>query len=207
MTTNQPGADELRMRGILRQHGVGADAPLPTVPRQLPPGFDARERDWLDDILDDNATPAPVEAQPAPPAAEPAAPARPKNPKAKTGKTKKKGGRKDSKRYDPLDVRDPRQSLAEAWDRIPPRLKWLAYHATAGYLGWSMGLVDWSTYVTRWIVHNGFVGLQPFFWYGAAALTFLLYRRTRRMWLPVAWLAAVPATSTVLGVLLYAPTT
>lgn len=205
MTSTQPGADELRMRGILRAHGVGADAPLPPVPRQLPPGFDPRERDWLDDILDDNATPAPTPAAVEEP--PPATPTKAKKPKSKTGKGKKKRGRKhSSKPYDPLDVRDPRQSLAEAWDRIPPRLKWLAYHATAGYLGWSMGLVDWSTYVTRWIVQNGFIGPQAFFWYGAAALTFLLYRRTRRMWLPVAWLAAVPATSTVIGVLLYAPT-
>jgi Na+-translocating ferredoxin:NAD+ oxidoreductase RnfD subunit len=43
------------------------------------------------------------------------------------------------------------------------------------------------------------------FWYAAAGATVLLYRRTRSWWWPVAWLATVPATSTVVGVLLYAP--
>lgn len=100
----------------------------------------------------------------------------------------------------------PRQSLIEAWDRVPYRLKWLAYHASAAYLGWSAGLVDWVTYVTAWIAATGPAGPQAVFWYCAAGATFLLYRRTRGWWLPVAWLAAVPACSTVLGVLLYAPT-
>jgi len=45
----------------------------------------------------------------------------------------------------------PRQSLTEAWDRVPYRLKWLGYHSSAAYLGWSVGLVDWATHVTSWI--------------------------------------------------------
>lgn len=99
----------------------------------------------------------------------------------------------------------PRQSLTEAWDRVPYRLKWLAYHASAAYLGWSVGLVDWATHVTDWIAGNGTTSPQAFFWYATAAGTALVYRRTRTWWRPVAWLAAVPATSTVVGVLLYAP--
>lgn len=97
----------------------------------------------------------------------------------------------------------PRQSLADAWGNIPPRLKWLAYHASAAYLGWSTGLVGWSTYVTAWIAHTGFAGPQAVFWYVAAAGTVLVYRRSRNWWTPVAWLAAVPVSSTVVGVLLY----
>lgn len=100
----------------------------------------------------------------------------------------------------------PRQSLIEAWDRVPYRLKWLAYHASAAYLGWSAGLVDYATYVTAWIAGTGLVGPQAVFWYCVAAATFLLYRRTRGWLLPAAWLAAVPVTSVVVGVLLYAPT-
>lgn len=99
----------------------------------------------------------------------------------------------------------PRQSLAEAWDRVPYRLKWLAYHASAAYLGWTVGLVNWATYVTAWIADTGLLGPQALFWYTAAGATVLVYRRTRGWWRPVAWLAAVPATSTVVGVLLYAP--
>ncbi|MFD8700966.1 hypothetical protein ACFV1O_39745, partial [Kitasatospora purpeofusca] len=97
----------------------------------------------------------------------------------------------------------PRQSLLDAWDAIPDRLKWLAYHATAAYLGWSMGLVGWVTYVTGWIADTGLLGVQATFWYAVGAATFLLHHRTRSWWWPVAWLAAVPACSVITGVLLY----
>ncbi len=99
----------------------------------------------------------------------------------------------------------PRQSLADAWDRVPYRLKWLGYHSTAAYLGWSVGLVDWATHVTDWIATSDPTSGQAVFWYATAAGTALIYRRTRSWWRPVAWLAAVPVTSTIVGVLLYAP--
>lgn len=99
----------------------------------------------------------------------------------------------------------PRQSLADAWDRVPYRLKWLGYHSTAAYLGWSVGLVDWATHVTSWIATSDPTSGQAVFWYATASGTALIYRRTRSWWRPVAWLAAVPVTSTVAGVLLYAP--
>lgn len=184
----------------------------------IPPKPTTRPRDWLDDILDSPppAAPAAPEAEtepPAPPPADPepapAAPAKPKPPKARTAaarrRRRKRKKPKPGQPYTPWDARpvSPRQSLLDAWAATPYRLKWLAYHAAAAYLGWSVGLVDWATYVTAWLAADGFVGVQAFFWYGAAACTFLLYRRTRGAWLPVAWLAAVPATSTVVGVLLY----
>lgn len=139
--------------------------------------------------------------------------------KAPTGNVKtklkaKKRHRKTKRRSSPTAPRTawdtqppaPRQSLIEAWDRVPYRFKWLAYHASAAFLGWTTGLVSWATYVTAWIAATGFLGVQATFWYCVGAATFLLYRRTRGWWLPVAWLAAVPACSTVVGVLLYAPT-
>jgi hypothetical protein len=55
-----PGADERRVQALLRKLGVGPDtepAPLPPAPRDLPEGFEARPRDWLDDII---GTPTPV---------------------------------------------------------------------------------------------------------------------------------------------------
>ncbi|CAM5250339.1 hypothetical protein SGLAM104S_01614 [Streptomyces glaucescens] len=84
-------------------------------------------------------------------------------------------------------------------------MRWLGYHASAAYLGWELGLVDWASYVTAWITETGLIGVQAFFWYATGAATVFLYRRTRHWWLPVAWLAAVPASSVVTGVLLYAP--
>ena len=211
--SHDQGADELRIRSILRKQGVGPDAdPAPAIPPMPtdPPS------DWLDILLADNATPAVAdqddEAEEDEPTAEPDAPApaatTKTKPQAKARKRKKRRGKKPDPNtpHTPWDARpqDPRQSLVEAFDRIPYRLKWLAYHASAAYLGWSAGLVDYATHVTAWIADTGF-GPQAWFWCGVGAATFLLYRRTRGHWWPVAWCAAVPVTSTVVGVLLYAP--
>lgn len=202
MSETKPGADELRIRGILRQNGVGPDA--------IPPKPEDRARDWLDDILD---APAPAPAPEEPPTPAPATGPQPTTARKTKPKTSKKRKRKRSKRQNPAAARSawdappasPRQSLADALDRVPYRLKWLAYHASATYLGWSTGLVDYATYVTTWIADTGLIGVQAAFWYGAGAATVLLYRHTRGWWWPTAWLAAVPACSTVVGVLLYAP--
>ncbi|MEV4227275.1 hypothetical protein AB0J81_09225 [Streptomyces bobili] len=206
MSTEQ-GADELRVRALLLAREVGPDAVLP-----MPA---ARPRDWLDEIVDTDLAPAveklatptpepePLDEEPADVPA-PVAKTKPK-PAHKPGKKRKKS--KPGAARAAVDTRpdDPRQSLAEAWDRVPYRLKWLAYHASAAYLGWTVGLVNWATYVTAWIAATGLLGPQALFWYAAAGGTVLIYRRTRGWWRPVAWLAAVPATSTVVGVLLYAP--
>lgn len=197
-----PGADERRMQHILKERGVGPDA-LPPMPAERP-------RDWLDDLLDSN-TPAPA---PAEEAVEPEAghqPAKPKKPQPGKARKARKRKRQRSKRHNPDTPRsawdneasNPRQSLIDAWAAVPYRLKWLAYHLAAAYLGWTVGLVDWVTYVTVWIATTGLIGAQAAFWYGAAAATFLLHRRTRHWWWPVAFLAAVPVSSTVVGVLLY----
>ncbi|WP_282795162.1 hypothetical protein [Streptomyces sp. CC224B] len=67
MPTSTPGPDERRVRQHLLRHGVGPDAQLPPAPAHRPHGTPPRPRDWLDDILDDHATPSPA------PAPEPAA--------------------------------------------------------------------------------------------------------------------------------------
>jgi hypothetical protein len=200
MGATGPGADELRIRGILRRHGVGPAA----VPPPVPPKPTVRPRDWLDDIL--NSPPPTPASKPEQDTAPPPAKPKPKKPR-KTTSTKRRKPKPGAARtaWDSRPA-SPRQSLLDAWDAVPYRLKWLAYHASAAYLGWSCGLVGYVTYVTAWIADTGLIGLQATFWYGAAAATFLLHRRTRSWWWPIAWLAAVPATSTVVGVLLYAPT-
>jgi hypothetical protein len=217
------GADELRIRALLVAHEVGPDA----VPNAIPPRPAGRPRDWLDDILEADPTPEP-EPEPVPEeesSDEPETTPEPGSvdgqeeqlqPRPKPPRSAKKSSSKKRKKPKPgaaragVDTRPAltRQSLADAWDNIPTRLKWLAYHASAAYLGWSMGLVGWSTYVTAWIATTGPAGPagpQAVFWYVAAAGTVLVYRRTRTWWTPAAWLAAVPVTSTVVGVLLYAP--
>ncbi|MHC5259893.1 hypothetical protein ACYSUO_18605 [Streptomyces sp. UC4497] len=75
MTDTRPGADEKRVRFLLRRAGVGPDAdeqPLPAAPAHLPAGFEPRAHDWLDDILDGNADePAPRPARAPRPAKQP----------------------------------------------------------------------------------------------------------------------------------------
>lgn len=207
-----PGADELRLRAFLTARGI--------APNPIPPPPADRPRDWLDDILEDDPTPEPEpeeETAEEPEATPESVPVEEQEeqlqPRPKLSRPAKKSGSKKRKKPKPgapragVDTRPAltRQSLADAWDNIPTRLKWLAYHASAAYLGWSMGLVGWSTYVTAWIATTGPAGPQAVFWYVAAAGTVLVYRRTRHWWTPAAWLAAVPVTSTVVGVLLYAP--
>lgn len=222
MTTDQD-ADELAVRDRLVDMGVGPDADPPDEP-PTPEEERERERDWLDDILDSDPTPAPdAEPEPTPDDEatddKPAKPSPSKTPKptpaaTKTkpqAKTRKKRKKKKRKRPGPNTPRaafdhrpaSPRQSLLDAYAAVPYRLKWLAYHAAAAYLGWSFGLVDWVTHTTAWIAHTGLYGAQAIGWYLVGAITFLLHHATRRRWWPVAWLAAVPAASTVVGVLLY----
>ncbi|MFJ8538146.1 hypothetical protein [Streptomyces sp. NPDC093591] len=191
------------MKAILKTRGVGPDAKPPAIP----PKPTGRPRDWLDDILDTKPAPQPEAAQEPEPAPAPVEKTTLKPPATKP----KKARRERRKRPQPdtprsaFDTRppSPRQSLIEAWDRVPYRLKWLAFHASAAYLGWTVGLVGWVTYVTAWIVSTSPYGPQAIFWCIVGAATLLLHHRTRSWWRPVAWLAAVPASSTVVGVLLY----
>lgn len=217
--TGQPEADELRIRSILRKQGVGPDADPDAPARPAPPAPPrptARPRDWLDDLLDSNK-PAPAPDPDDEPAGEPdedaeeakpAAPIEKATAPPKAGQKKKQKKAKKPKPGAPRTAWDsrpqsPRQSLLDAWDRVPDRIKWLLYHAAAAYLGWSMGLVGWCTYVTAWITVNGATDPQSIFWYIVGAAAFLLHHATRRRWWPVAWFAAVPASSLVVGVLLY----
>jgi hypothetical protein len=200
MDDTRRGPDEIRIRNIMRTKGIGPDAASVSPPKPV-----ARPRDWLDDLLDTDATTeqpqAPAKAAPAVETTKPKKPA----PKQKKRKPKRRRRPQPHQPRSAFDTRppSPRQSLVEAWDQVPYRLKWLTYHASAAALGWTIGLVGWVTYVTAWIARTGLAGPQAILWYAVGALTLLLHHRTRRWWPPVAWLAAVPAASTVVGVLLY----
>lgn len=250
MSETKPGADELRIRGLLQQRGVGPDAgPLPTLPAEEPtpePGpapdpdgwwerLYAEERRpaaepapdtaqqrrrsprlpdwWLDKpehLLDDETGPAPNDDEDEAPTSTDTDPDEPEpaDPDAEPAPVRRARRQPLHRRpayTHPAPARSPRQSLLDAYDRMPPRIKWLAYHASAAYAGWELGLVDYATHVTAWIAETGLVGPQAFVWYVVAAVSALLYRRFSRAVLPVSWAAAVPVSSIVVGVLLYAP--
>ncbi|MGW0837521.1 hypothetical protein [Streptomyces prunicolor] len=214
--TSPTDDDEKTVRAALIAMGVGPNGgtqpaipPMPPRPPAAPPPRQQTP-----------PPPAPPAVPPVPPPPKPSKPSkptaptqppRPKKPQISKAGTARKRKRQRAKRRNPdtprsawdTEVPDPRQSLLDAWAAVPYRLKWLGYHLAAAYLGWMVGLVGWATYVTTWIATTGPVGGQAVFWYAAAGATLLLHRRTRGWWGPVAFLAAVPASSTVVGVLLY----
>lgn len=235
----EPDEDELHIRSLLLQRGVGPDAehaepkpqPEPTpaadpdgwwdrlYPDEKPPTPEPQRRraprlpDWWrdkpEDLSANDAEPDPDEED-EPPTSTDTDPdeSEPADPHQEPAPRQRLRSRSRSQRpaYVPhAPARSPRQSLLDAYDRVPPRLKWLGYHATAAYAGWELGLVDYTTYVTAWIADTGLVSVQAFFWYAVAAGAALVYRRFSRAPRPIAWAAAVPVSSIVVGVLLYAP--
>lgn len=215
MSHNQ-GADELRIRATLIKQGVGPDADPPVPPKPpIPPKPTARPRDWLDNLLDDNAAPAPAEPDDEPDEGEPAPEAGQPKPTA-AAKTKpqfKAGGRKGrrSKKPGPNTPRgafdshpeDPKQSLVEAYARIPSKIRWLVYHGTAAAAGYRIGWVDFSTDTTAWIARHGLTHPQALFWYCFALGCALLYRRFSPAYLVFGWACTIPIASVVVGALLY----
>ena len=201
------GADELRIRGSLRRLIDGPDVE-PELPAE-PPADDrprryepARKRDWLDDILDANITPAPTSERPASGPVDLPAPVvkKPAKPQAKTPK-KPHRQRPTYRAEQHQDM--PRLSLLDAWDHAPRRLKWLAYHATAAAAGWWLGWVDWATDTAAWYAAGHWITPSALVLYGLGVVLLAIYRRTRTVAWPIAWAAAIPVSSVVAGVLLY----
>ena len=192
-----PGADELRIRGHLRRL---LDPPPPTTPPSPPPDPGPPPKDWLDDILNGNATPPPSPPPPGGPVPLPGPVV-----KQPVSKAPKKPSRQRPAYRKPAHPA-PRKSLADAFDGTPPRLRWLAYHATAAGAGWSLGWVDWGTDTAAWYAAGHWTSPSGFVLYGLGLGLCALYRRSRHWAWPVAWAAAVPVSSIALGVLLYAPT-
>ncbi|MGW0795163.1 hypothetical protein [Streptomyces sp. NPDC002692] len=97
----------------------------------------------------------------------------------------------------------PRSSLLDAYDRIPPRIRWLVLHTSAAAAGYRIGWVDYSTRTAAWIAENGRLNQSALFWYGCAFGCALLHRRARGSHLILRWAAAVPIASIAAGTALY----
>ncbi|MDR3084290.1 MAG: hypothetical protein LBV60_25820 [Streptomyces sp.] len=195
MTIRQ-GADELRIRGLLRKRGIGPDAELPELPPApalLPAGYEPRARDWLDDILDSNAGPASAAVRTAP------------APKRAPVEELADDDEEDDDVEEAPAPRGPvlRRSLAEAAPNVDPRIRWLLLHTVAAAAGWPLGLVDWGKSTAAWFAADHWTSLTAWILYGLALPVLALYRRTRAAPLLGALLGAVPVSSICLGVLLY----
>lgn len=207
MSETKPGTDELRVRARLR-HLVDGPAPeRPPMPPGPPPdGYRpaARPRDWLDDIadldFDDQPPPAPVKAPRAV-----ADPVPPDDDEDDPQPACQDAPRPNRPRPTPRAEQqaDPRQSLLDAWDRTPRRVRWLAHHATAAVPGWWLGWIDWGTDTAAWYAAGHWASPSGLVLYGLGGCLLALYRRARAWAWPFAWAAAVPVSSVVVGVLLY----
>ncbi|NYV72966.1 hypothetical protein [Streptomyces sp. UH6] len=198
----QPDADELRIRSAL--HAAIDGTPVAAVP-PLPPGYQpaapapARD-DWWDRLYADDAqepdTAAEPEAEDEPQQRErrwktPAAPAAVEDPQA------------EEPAAAPARRPATRQSLTDAYARIPARIRWLAYHSSAAAAGWQLGWVQWSTDATAWITATGWTHPHSLALYALGGGAVALYRRLSRSLVLVAWAAAIPVSSATAGVLLY----
>lgn len=208
MSETEPGADELRVRQMLVKNGVGPDAD--PEPPAVPSRPADRPRDWLDDLLDEPATPAEEAAEPEG-KPQPEAPARPKKPQTSDAQKARKRKRRQATRRNPdtprsawdTDIHDPRQSLLDAWNQIPYRLKWLACHAIATGVGWHFGLVTWATNAAAWFAAGHWTSTSAWVLYVFAGLLAALYRVARKWAWPLRLVASIPIASTIVGVLLY----
>jgi hypothetical protein len=220
--TAQPDADERRIRTLLVRMGVGPDGSPPNPPPDAPnPPADDDPDAWWDDLYGDDDQPDPEpERRPSPrlphwwekkpeqlpdPADEQPKPDPEQTPNTPTNTQPTSPNTPAAPAQPAAEEHHHRQSLLDAWAGITPRTRWLAYHATAAGLGWGLGLVHWSTHVAAWVAADRWTNPQSIACYALGLGAIALYRRTRGWWWPLAWTAAVPVSSTLLGVLLYAP--
>jgi hypothetical protein len=214
------GADERRVRQLLTARGVSY------APQQPPPPAAGRDRDWLDDILDETRPPA----------------AAPRLPDWRTGQTADLRG-PDPDRPDKPTKHAPRPAVdddqdeddEDGWDDVPDepakppatgrrghrpaaqrlhadyldlprRTRWVLYSGASAATGYAIGLVP---LMEGWIVDCGhdtspkaavLLGLGI-----ATAAGILIDHRTRHWWGPLPWLCRIPLASALLALALYAP--
>jgi hypothetical protein len=201
-----PGADERRIRQLLRRRGVGPDAvPPPAVEIHLVPARDpqepAGEGDWLDHLYADEQDNAEPEEPGTPwwslrrPAPAPAAPPEVSQPAPGIHLTINQPGT-------PAPDDDARARARRARIR-----RWFAYHGAAAAVGWTAGL---GPAMTDLLASSGHaapaVGIGLI---GIAAIPALYAPTLPLIPLPLrpatVWLARIPAATAALALALNAP--
>jgi hypothetical protein len=222
--TTAPGADERRIRSLLKGRGVGyapqpADAPAPAP----------ASADWWADLYDDTHTdhhrpPQPprmrdrlpnwrkgeraelIEPEPeAEPEDEPAAEEQDDPEWVETTDpddpaTRRPGTPPNPRRASARGIQDAYASLDSRW-------RFLLYNGGAAGAGWALGL---EPLLNGWITacHHDTGSVTAALFVGAGMVVAAglgIDRRSRCWWGPLPWLMRIPLASAVLAVLLFAP--
>lgn len=182
MSGTKPGADEPRMRAILRKRGVGPDAE-PAYdwwqPQQPPPSADTEPTDTEPDEEeqpdnDDEPSKPPV--------------------------------------FAPQPGYYPQPHMPAAVDRargqiaLSPRTRKLLYNASAAGTGWALGLYhQFAAAIADCGHQTGTSGGLALGVGGSLLIAHVWDRRTRHWWPPIAWCARIPLATALLALLLWAP--
>lgn len=188
--TEKPGADELRLRSILRKHGVGPDAEPPPAPPGPPPaGFEPEpDRDdwWATEMFDGvygDETEEPEGEPERPPAfiVQPDYWPRPHMPAAVT------------------------RTRGRAEAAVSPGTRRLLYNVSAAGTGWLLGLYDQFAWAINDLGHDSIGGALVLGIGSCLLIAHVWDRRTRHWWSGVAWAARIPLATAICALALWAP--
>ncbi|MFI1165619.1 hypothetical protein ACH4UM_18890 [Streptomyces sp. NPDC020801] len=186
MSDTRPGADELRIRSILKKRGVGPDAQPPELPPGPPPaGFEPASEWWEHKPPTTEETEPDNDEQPDKPpvfAPQPGYYPRP---------------------HTPAFI-DRSHHRAEA--ALSPRTRSLLYNASAAGTGWLLGLYhQLAAAIADCGQHYSVNGALVLGAGGSLLIAHFWDRRTRHWWTGLAWAARIPLATAILALALWAP--
>lgn len=181
MSTEQ-GADELRMKAILKTRGVGPDAPEPAPPTgdwwepKPEPFLEDDDADEVEEELDDDEpTPRRFEAQPG----------------------------YWPRPHTPAAVNRLRDRTPAA---VSPATRRFLYNASAAGTGWALGLYGkfaWA--INDCATQEGIGAAIVIGISGTVLIAHVWDRRTRHWWTGIAWAARIPLATAICALALWAP--
>lgn len=189
MSDTAPGADELRVRSMLRKLGVGSDTPAPAATPSSPPPNREPEDWWT----------------PATPAAEPEQEQDDEDAEPETDRLPPFAPQPDywPRPHMPTMIVTAPDRAAAA---ISPGTRRLLYNASSAGAGWALGLYDqFAAALTDCGTNYSIGGALVLGAGGCLLIAHIWDRRTRHWWGGIAWCARIPLATAVLALALWAP--